>query len=285
MDSAVLTTADHSRTRAGLRYVYPVLSRRAGGLSVGVNLNPNNACNWRCVYCQVEGLRKGAAPAVDLALLEQELAAFLRQVVHGDYLAQHLPPGFQVLRDIAISGNGEPTTARDFSEVVGTIARVREELGIGPGVKTILITNGSQLHRIPVQHGVAKLALLSGEVWFKLDRATPFGLWQVNGTRLSPARIARNLRTCAELCATWIQTCMFAWDGSPPPEEELAAYIDFLHRLLCQGVQLRGVLLYTLARPSHQPEAVHLTPLPAHSLENIAERVRTSLGLQVQVSP
>ncbi|MDX9945398.1 MAG: radical SAM protein, partial [Azonexus sp.] len=39
----MLRTDDHSRDSAGLRYVYPVISRRAGGVSVGINLNPNNA--------------------------------------------------------------------------------------------------------------------------------------------------------------------------------------------------------------------------------------------------
>ena len=52
----MLKVTDHDRNAAGLRYVYPVVSRRAGGVSVGINLNPNNACNWRCVYCQVPRL-------------------------------------------------------------------------------------------------------------------------------------------------------------------------------------------------------------------------------------
>jgi wyosine [tRNA(Phe)-imidazoG37] synthetase (radical SAM superfamily) len=55
-----LTVADHDRGSAGLTYVYPVVSRRAGGVSVGINLNVNNACNWRCIYCQVPGLTRGA---------------------------------------------------------------------------------------------------------------------------------------------------------------------------------------------------------------------------------
>ena len=42
-----LSVSDHDRNSAGLTYVYPVISRRAGGVSVGVNLNVNNACNWR----------------------------------------------------------------------------------------------------------------------------------------------------------------------------------------------------------------------------------------------
>ncbi len=284
MDHTVLTTTDHSRERAGLRYVYPVLSRRAGGLSVGVNLNPNNACNWRCVYCQVEGLQRGAAPSIDVAQLQGELEAFLRLVLQGDYLQRHLPAGFQVLRDIAISGNGEPTTAREFAEVVGTIRRVREALGIGASVKTILITNGSQLQRAHVRQGIAEMGALQGEVWFKVDRVTPEGLWLVNRTRVSPERVERNLTICAELSRTWIQTCVFAWDGTPPPEAEITAYLDFLRRLRQRGVPILGVLLYTLARPSAQPEADHLAALSTEVLDGIAQRIR-GLGFEVQVSP
>ena len=39
---APLTTDDHDRGAAGLRWVYPVISQRSGGCSVGVNLNPNH---------------------------------------------------------------------------------------------------------------------------------------------------------------------------------------------------------------------------------------------------
>jgi hypothetical protein len=35
-----LTSINHDRNSAGMTYVYPVVSRRAGGVSVGVNLNP-----------------------------------------------------------------------------------------------------------------------------------------------------------------------------------------------------------------------------------------------------
>ncbi|HOI53169.1 MAG TPA: radical SAM protein, partial [Azonexus sp.] len=79
----MLRTDDHRRDSAGLRYVYPVISRRAGGVSVGINLNPNNACNWACVYCQVEGLTRGGPPPLELDRLEAELAGFLDDAING----------------------------------------------------------------------------------------------------------------------------------------------------------------------------------------------------------
>ena len=83
-----LGVEDHDRGAAGLEYVYPVVSRRARGVSVGVNLNPNDACNWRCVYCQVPGLVRGAAPEIDLARLEHELRGLLLEIARGDWLAR-----------------------------------------------------------------------------------------------------------------------------------------------------------------------------------------------------
>ena len=74
--SKFLDITDHSRDIVGLTYVYPVVSRRAGGVSVGINLNPNSACNWRCIYCQVPELKRGSAPTIDLTRLEKELSNF-----------------------------------------------------------------------------------------------------------------------------------------------------------------------------------------------------------------
>src|SRR5512137_1721018 len=118
--SGNLNTTDHSRDSAGLVYVYPVVSRRAGGVSVGINLNPNNACNWRCIYCQVPNLTRGTAPAIDLALLEKELKGFLYEVQQGDFM-QRVPPEVRRLNDIALSGNGEPTSVQEFAEVIELI--------------------------------------------------------------------------------------------------------------------------------------------------------------------
>jgi wyosine [tRNA(Phe)-imidazoG37] synthetase (radical SAM superfamily) len=275
---------DHDRGGAGLTYVYPVVSRRAGGVSVGINLNVNNACNWRCIYCQVPGLTRGAPPPVDLGKLEQELSAFLLDVMHGDFLATRVRADARHLNDIALSGNGEPTSAGEFESVVDLVGRVRRQIGVPSEVKTVLITNGSLMQRAGVQAGVRKMAALSGEVWFKVDRATRAGLRKVNNTRADVARMRANLQIAAHLCPTWIQTCVFAIDGAPPEEAEQQAYLDFLRERVAERLPLQGVLLYGLARPSLQPEAKRLKALPFAWLDAFAERIRL-LGLEVKVTP
>ncbi|MEX0960219.1 MAG: radical SAM protein [Burkholderiales bacterium] len=279
-----LTTIDHDRDSAGLLYVYPVVSRRAGGLSVGVNLNVNNACNWRCIYCQVPGLVRGAPDPIDLELLRKELSAFLRDVLYGDFMVARVPEDARRLNDIALSGNGEPTSAKEFEQVIDLIGEVRREMRIPPEVKLVLITNGSLMHRPAVRTGVAKMRALNGEVWFKIDSATEAGMRAINSTRVSLKRVRENLQIAAQACPTWVQTCMFALDGRAPSEAEQTAYVEFLRERLAAGVPLRGVLLYGLARQSHQPEAVRLSALPAEWLERFAERIR-ALGLQVTVTP
>lgn len=282
--SKILSPMDHPRDSAGLRYVYPVVSRRAGGVSVGINLNPNNACNWRCIYCQVPGLKRGSAPRIDLDLLEAELRGFLGEVLHGRFLQERVPEGARRLNDIALSGNGEPTTSRQFGEVIERIARVRAELPVPAEVKLVLITNGSMTDRAEVQAGIGRMAALNGEVWFKVDSATREGMLRLNGVRGSPARVLKNLRGVSALCPTWIQTCVFRLDGAQPSAQERRAYVGFLRRCAEEGLPLRGVLLYGLARPSQQPEAQRLAPLTPEWLEGLAAELR-GYGLTVTVSP
>ena len=114
----MLNISDHSRDSAGMKYVYPVISRRAGGVSVGINLNVNNACNWACVYCQVPDLTRGGPPPVDLDLLESELRELLRDIATGDFLIKNVPLEARRLIDVAFSGNGEPTSSPEFAEAI-----------------------------------------------------------------------------------------------------------------------------------------------------------------------
>jgi len=279
-----LTPNDHDPRLSGLAYVYPVVSRRAGGVSVGINLSPNRACNWRCVYCQVEGLVLGAPSPVELAVLERELGDVLDAIVHGDFLERHAPAGARRLRDVAFSGNGEPTLAPQFEEAVAIAARAVEALGPAARVPLVLITNGSRLERPEVRGGLERLARAGGEVWFKLDSATAAGRARLNSAPGSPERALEQLRAAASLCPTWIQTIRLAFDGAGPSEQEDRAYLAALERVVAEGLGIRGVLLYGLARPSFQPEAPRLAPLPAERLEAFAERVR-ALGLEVRVSP
>ncbi len=276
-----LTITDHARDAAGLTYVYPVVSRRAGGVSVGINLNPNNACNWRCVYCQVPGLVRGAAPPIDVDLLETELRGFLGRAQREEWLAEHVDEAYRRLVDIAFSGNGEPTTSHQLEAIVARALEVLEDEGLGE-LHKVLITNGSMMQRADVHRAVCRLGQAGGEVWFKLDSATAAGRQAINGAASSPAQARDNLRKCAASCRTRIQTCVVAIDGQPPSEAEQAAYLELLAAEQAAGTPIVDVLLYGIARPSHQPEAGRLSRLPEAWLEAFAAKIR-DVGLAVVV--
>ena len=282
--SKLLHIGDHSRDIAGLTYVYPVVSRRAGGVSIGINLNPNNSCNWRCVYCQVPDLKRGSAPQLDLVKLEAELRTFLHEIVHGDFMQTHVIPEARRINDIALSGNGEPTSAREFAQVIELIGRVKAAYNLPENLKLVLITNGSLVNRPSVQAGVSAMAELNGEVWFKLDSVTREGRQRINNTRMSLMRMRENLRLATRLCPTWLQTCVFQINGMAPPVAESEAYLNFLESFLNEGGKLKGVLLYGLARPSMQPEAPRLTKVDQVWMAMFSARIQ-ALGIEVRLNP
>jgi wyosine [tRNA(Phe)-imidazoG37] synthetase (radical SAM superfamily) len=279
-----LSTVNHDRDSAALRYVYPVISRRANGVSVGINLNPNNACNWRCIYCQVPGLIRGPAPAIDLSVLEGEMRSLLNELLHGDFMQSRVPEGARRINDIALSGNGEPTSSAEFVRVIALIAQMRHETSLPDTVKTVLITNGSLLYRGEVQNGLRDMAGLNGEVWFKLDRASEDGMRLVNNVRISMNKVRDNLVASIACCPTWLQTCWFALDCEAPSRRDEDDYLEFISLLLRDGHRPQGVLLYSLARPSMQAEAPRLSALSAEQLQDFADRIG-KLGLPVKVSP
>lgn len=282
MHRILLKTDDHARDSTGMRYVYPVLSRRAGGISLGINLNPNNACNWRCIYCQVPNLTRGGPPPIDLALLEQELTTLLGSIADGSLIIDHdaKSHGLPVLRDIAFSGNGEPTSAVEFPLAVSLVRNVLHAHGLDQRVMLRLITNGSLLDRRSVQAGIKDIGNASGEVWFKVDSASTAGLALINGIHIKIETVSRRLARCAALAPTWVQTCLFRLDNTLPAEDEITRYLALLAPV---AKQLKGVHLYSLARPSLQKEAPRLRRLDTEYLENIGQRIR-HLGLIVQVN-
>lgn len=286
-----LTVEDHNRDVSGLTYVYPVVSRRAGGVSIGINLNINNACNWRCVYCQVPNLTRGTPPPINLALLEKELRGFLNELLHGNFMNEFVDEKDRHLMDIAFSGNGEPTSAKEFPEVLGIVEKVLNEFNLlNPAtptpilpnpIKVRLITNGSLMDKAQVLESMKHLANINGEVWFKVDAGTSEGIAKINDVNISISSVIKRLKACAGNCPTFVQTCMVAIDGQVPSEQEIDAYIALLAQVKSE---IKGVHLYGLARPSMQAEAPRLSRLSPEWLEGVATKIR-ALGLDCFVSP
>ena len=281
--SAQLTATDHRRDIAGLTYIYPVLSRRAGGLSIGVNFNTNNACNWQCIYCQVPDLTIGAAPELDFGLLETELRTFLDQVQSGDFYRNfQVPVDQRVIKDIAISGNGEPTSVPRFAEAVELIGNIATAAGLFPNSRYVLITNGSLVHQPKVQEGLKMLNKFGGEVWFKLDSATTAGRRLINKAGQGIDASLHNLILAADCCRTKVQICLVDIDRQGFVEQEKRALLNAL-KTVKQKSKIREIMLYTIARPSMQPEAGRLGIMPEPVMRAFADDLRT-LGFDVLIS-
>ena len=278
-----LTIIDHSRDVAGLKYIYPVLSRRAGGLSIGINFNTNNACNWRCIYCQVPDLVRGAAPDMDFLLLEQEFRFFLDQVLYGDFFDRfNVSEAQRVIKDIAISGNGEPTSLKNFEKAVDLIGQIATEMGVLPTSNYVLISNGSLMYQPSVQNGLKVLSRYGGQVWYKLDSATEHGRKKINDTNQTNQKTLENLNIASTLCETSLQTCMLTYH--PIDEErEHKAYLNLMRKISEKQIKLNKIMLYTIARPSMQPEAKQLNRLDKLKMNEFAGQLK-KIGYQVSVS-
>ena len=275
-----LSIHDHSRELSGLKYIYSVISRRAGGLSIGVNLNVNNACNWQCIYCEIPNLTRGTPPPIELDVLEQELRFFLNEIINGDYMEKNVSLEDRHLKDIAFSGNGEPTSAEEFPEVISIVKKLLEEFNLLHKIKIRLITNGSLMHQASVIKSVEMLKEMNGEVWFKVDAATEESIKTINQVNLKPHQILERLKNSANVCPTFVQTCIFSINGNGPSEKDINAYIELINEVKSN---IQGVHLYGLARPSLQPQAKNLGRIDEEVLQDIAKELH-SLNITTTVS-
>ena len=270
-----LSIHDHSRELSGLKYIYSVISRRAGGLSIGINLNVNNACNWQCIYCEIPNLTRGSPPPIELDVLENELRLFLHDIIHGDYMERNVAIEDRHLKDIAFSGNGEPTSAAEFPQVILIVKKILQEYDLLHKIKIRLITNGSLMHEASVLKSIEMLEEINGEVWFKVDAATEETIKIINQVNLKPNQILERLLNTANICPTFVQTCIFMINGKSPDEKDIDAYIELINKA---KKIIKGVHLYGLARPSLQPRARDLERISEEELKNIAKKL---IGLNI----
>ena len=270
-----LSIHDHSRELSGFKYIYSVISRRAGGLSIGINLNVNNACNWQCIYCEIPNLTRGSPPPIELDVLENELRLFLHDIIHGDYMERHVAIEDRHLKDIAFSGNGEPTSAAEFPQVILIVKKILQEFDLLHKIKIRLITNGSLMHEASVLKSIEMLEEINGEVWFKVDAATEETIKTINQVNLKPNQILERLLNTANICPTFVQTCIFMINGKSPDDKDIDAYIELINKA---KKIIKGVHLYGLARPSLQPRAGDLGRISEDELKNIAKKL---IGLNI----
>lgn len=271
--------ANHPREFDGNLYAYPVISRRSGGVSIGINLNLDKACNFDCPYCQVDRTVEKPRQAIVVpairAEVERMLAACDEQGVCRLEKFAGLPDSAKRLRDIAISGDGEPTMVPEFPEVCAMLGGLQAER---PGLdfKLVLITNSTLLDRKGVRSGIDALLSKNGEVWAKLDAGTEAWYQRINISKISLDRIEANLIGLGKIHPFKIQSLFCALAGEAPSEGEINAYLERLRRIIASGARVTEVQLHTLARKPAQAEC---TPVDAGFLKVLEGRIRGEIGV------
>jgi len=280
--SALETAFGYPKDFLGNRFVYIVVSPRAGGLSIGVNMNPDKDCNFDCLYCEVDRQEPGAEPRLDVKVMADELKATLRTVRGGGMPLlpryRHLPAELLRLQHVALSGDGEPTLASAFAEAVEAVVHVRAISGI-PFVKIVLITNATGLDLPQVQKGI-KLLTRADEVWAKLDGGTQDYLDRIDRPKVPLSKVLHNILTLGRQRPLVIQSLFPAIGGLEPSEEEIAQYTQRLKDLKAGGAQISLVQIYSATRPMSRGGCGHL---PLKSLSRIAQAVRDVSGLRAEV--
>ncbi len=263
-------TTDHPRTYPGFQYIYPVWSRRRGGISLGINLNPDKVCNFHCVYCQVDRFVPGHESDVDAAAVRGELDRVLRLASEGrltelpgfDWLEEARQKDSSLpdleLKDVSFSGDGEPTTARSFAQLVDEVFGLLELYQLP--IPVIVFTNATRVDRLPVRTALIDVMNRGGAVWAKLDAGTDEGLLRYAGVRMPMQRLMANLTTLAIPGPLTIQTLLCRDADGPTPLEEVRAIGQRLAEIAAAGGRIDEVQITTVARPTPDSQILALRP-------------------------
>lgn len=264
------------------RFVYVVVSARARGLSIGVNMNPDKRCDFDCVYCEVNRTLPAREPVLDVDVMAAELTKTLEFVRAGRLRERPayraMPDDLLQLRHVALSGDGEPTIAPNFTEALQEVIHVRA-LSNSAFFKLVLITNSTGLDNPAVQQQLRHFTK-QDEIWAKLDGGTEAYLNRVNRSRVPLDRILTNILLTARQRPVVIQSLFPAINGEEPPLEEIDQYARRLLALKQAGAQISLVQIYSAARPTTHSECGHLS---LKCLSRIAHTVRQMTGLKAEV--
>lgn len=272
----------HPRQYEQNKFVYPVLSRRSKGISIGVNLNPDKVCNFDCIYCQVDRRSEATTKFVEMDRLLAEVDQMLEYVSSGQIFEEErfetVPQELRRLNDIAFSGDGEPTTYRNFDEIIAQVAALKSKRGLND-VKMVLITNASMFHKEAVQRGLRILDQNNGEIWAKLEAGTEEYFQLVDRTKIPFQRILDNITSAALERPLVIQSLFMRVHGDLPTQDEIQEFLNRLNEIQAAGGQLRLVQVYTVAR---QPAESFVAPLTNEEVDELTNLVKTETGIPAE---
>lgn len=264
------------------RFVYTVISPRARGLSIGVNMNPDRFCNFDCVYCEVNRDLVVLDLKLNVEIMAEELDKTLLLVKSGK-IREH--PAYRGLNNellqlhhVAISGDGEPTLCPNFKEAIEAVVHLRARHPHS-FFKLALITNGTGLDLPPVQDGL-KYFTGGDEIWIKLDAGSQASMDRVNRSKVPLEKIVENVILVGRQSPIIIQSLFPLVLGREPSPEEIDDYISLLNNLKMNGARISLVQVYSATRPMAHPDCGHLR---LKTLSQISRRIRAETGLRAEV--
>lgn len=263
IESMATTPIENHREREKGVIIYPVYSRRSGGLSVGINLFPDKKqCPFDCPYCEVFPFSTNAG--FSLAQMENDLKKAITSAIE-----QKTP-----VKDICFSGNGEPSLSPFFNDALQLAGNIRGESV--PFAELVLITNGAGLLQPEIFSLLKDAATntIALNIWLKLDAGTPQWYEKMNRTKIPFTDLTAKIKEFVLCAPVTIQTILCAVDGNEPPQEEEKAWEQLMLEITMNG-NIRKVQLYGKARPS--PEDPKTTPLSREYLEKRADSLRKKL--------
>ncbi len=263
-------------------FVYLVISPRAGGLTIGVNVNPVLQCTFQCLYCEIDRAKPPRAARFDAERMAAEVRATFALASSGGLRQRpryaKLPEELLQVRHVALSGDGEPTLSSHFVEALQALVHLRV-VGALPFFKIVVITNSTALDRPEVQEGL-KLLTREDEIWAKLDGGTQAYLNRINGAAMPLEKITGNILQLARQRPVVIQSLFPAINGEPPAAGEIKQYAQRLKELKEAGAEISLVQIYSATRPMARVGCSHL---PLKELSHIAKTVRREAGLRAEV--
>lgn len=238
---------NHKRGKDGASLVYPVFSRRSGGLSLGINLFPDRKrCNFDCLYCEVA--KTVTCATFDLRHLDRALEDFFERRYHEYWAA--VP-----IMDICISGDGEPTLSPHLEKALELCADYRRRYARMAGSsELVLITNSTGFLDQHVSALLTRSVEAEGlKIWAKLDSGTQESFSALSRSDYRLEDMVDGIGRFALKQPIILQTMLCRLNGRAPGEKEVAAYAAILRALLSRKAKIEAVQLYTVARPPADP--------------------------------
>ena len=267
--------SNHPRLSEFQRLVYPVISRRAEGLSLGININPDKTCSFNCVYCQVNREKKVSGLYAGIPQIVEELENWLIEYKQGGNRYQGFP-----LKDISIAGDGEPTTVKILPDLLKKITEKKKEYGLN-SCKTVLFTNGTMIDRPDIQKELPRFFNNNGEIWFKLDFWDETSIKKINRTEIPAEKLINKLIIIGKKYPLVLQSCFFSWNKERFNEDIYSGYIELIQYILKKGVKIKLIQAYTLAR---KPADLRAVPWSDNDMDRLYTYFKDKLTVSIKIT-